>query len=112
MQQIYCVLLFPANDSGWPAVGKSSTTLKPPERRDSGTDGQGKSPPSGSPVTPNTEKVQFLNFSSSVLMLWSSIYISFFIEASSLIEINRLIVFKQKEKQFLCVCVSYIYFML
>ncbi|XP_013862985.1 protein phosphatase 1, regulatory subunit 13Bb isoform X2 [Austrofundulus limnaeus] len=45
------------NDTGWPAVGKSSTTLKPPERRDSGIDSQGKSPPSGSPVTPNTEKV-------------------------------------------------------
>ncbi|XP_037541776.1 protein phosphatase 1, regulatory subunit 13Bb isoform X1 [Nematolebias whitei] len=45
-----------SNDSGWPAVGKSSTTLKPPERRDSVTDSQGKSPPSGSPVTPNIEK--------------------------------------------------------
>uniref|UniRef100_A0A673C169 SH3 domain-containing protein n=1 Tax=Sphaeramia orbicularis TaxID=375764 RepID=A0A673C169_9TELE len=39
-----------ANDTGWPPVGKTSTTLKPPERRDSGTDTQGKSPPSGSPV--------------------------------------------------------------
>uniref|UniRef100_A0A3Q3AJY5 Protein phosphatase 1, regulatory subunit 13Bb n=1 Tax=Kryptolebias marmoratus TaxID=37003 RepID=A0A3Q3AJY5_KRYMA len=46
-----------ANDTGWPVGGKSSTTLKPPERRDSGTESQGKSPPSGSPVTPNTEKV-------------------------------------------------------
>uniref|UniRef100_A0A3Q2NNL0 Protein phosphatase 1, regulatory subunit 13Bb n=1 Tax=Fundulus heteroclitus TaxID=8078 RepID=A0A3Q2NNL0_FUNHE len=36
---------------------KTSTTLKPPERRDSGTDSQGKSPTSGSPVTPNAEKV-------------------------------------------------------
>ncbi|MED6273233.1 hypothetical protein CHARACLAT_004466, partial [Characodon lateralis] len=44
------------NDTGWPTIGKTSTTLKPPERRDSGTDSQGKSPPSGSPVTPNAEK--------------------------------------------------------
>ncbi|KAM9354005.1 protein phosphatase 1, regulatory subunit 13Bb isoform 2-T2 [Pholidichthys leucotaenia] len=46
-----------ANDAGWPTVGKTSTTLKPPERRDSGADSQGKSPPSGSPVTPSAEKV-------------------------------------------------------
>ncbi|MEQ2219304.1 hypothetical protein XENOCAPTIV_015651, partial [Xenoophorus captivus] len=46
-----------ANDTGWPTIGKTSTTLKPPERQDSGTDSQGKSPPSGSPVTPNAEKV-------------------------------------------------------
>ncbi|XP_073348826.1 protein phosphatase 1, regulatory subunit 13Bb isoform X2 [Pagrus major] len=45
-----------ANDTGWPTVGKTST-LKPPERRDSGTDTQGKSPTSGSPVTPSAEKV-------------------------------------------------------
>uniref|UniRef100_H3DG19 Protein phosphatase 1, regulatory subunit 13Bb n=1 Tax=Tetraodon nigroviridis TaxID=99883 RepID=H3DG19_TETNG len=45
-----------ANDTGWPAVGKN-TGLKPPDRRDSGTDTQGKSPPSGSPVTPGSEKV-------------------------------------------------------
>uniref|UniRef100_A0A1A8F1Y6 Protein phosphatase 1, regulatory (Inhibitor) subunit 13Bb n=2 Tax=Nothobranchius korthausae TaxID=1143690 RepID=A0A1A8F1Y6_9TELE len=45
------------NDAGWPSGGKTSTTLKPPERRDSGTDSQGKSPPSGTPVTPNAEKV-------------------------------------------------------
>ncbi|XP_028252936.1 protein phosphatase 1, regulatory subunit 13Bb isoform X5 [Parambassis ranga] len=38
-------------------TGKTSTTLKPPERRDSGTDNQGKSPPSGSPIAPNAEKV-------------------------------------------------------
>ncbi|KAM9339130.1 protein phosphatase 1, regulatory subunit 13Bb isoform 2-T2 [Symphorus nematophorus] len=37
--------------------GKTSTSLKPPERRDSGTDTQGKSPPSGSPVAPSAEKV-------------------------------------------------------
>uniref|UniRef100_A0A8C7Z0R0 Protein phosphatase 1, regulatory subunit 13Bb n=1 Tax=Oryzias sinensis TaxID=183150 RepID=A0A8C7Z0R0_9TELE len=43
------------NDPGWPAVSKTSTTLKPPERRDSGTDTQGKSPPSGSPVTPDSK---------------------------------------------------------
>uniref|UniRef100_A0A7N6F7K6 SH3 domain-containing protein n=1 Tax=Anabas testudineus TaxID=64144 RepID=A0A7N6F7K6_ANATE len=35
-----------ANETGWPTLGKTSTTLKPPERRDSGTDTQGKSPPS------------------------------------------------------------------
>ncbi|KAM7395430.1 hypothetical protein PAMA_006944 [Pampus argenteus] len=46
-----------ANDSGWPAAGKTSASLKPPERRDSGTDTQGKSPPSGSPAAPNAEKV-------------------------------------------------------
>uniref|UniRef100_A0A3P9Q6L2 Protein phosphatase 1, regulatory subunit 13Bb n=1 Tax=Poecilia reticulata TaxID=8081 RepID=A0A3P9Q6L2_POERE len=39
-----------ANDTGWPTIGKSGTTLKPPERRDSGADSQGKSPTSGSPV--------------------------------------------------------------
>ncbi|XP_042359032.1 protein phosphatase 1, regulatory subunit 13Bb isoform X2 [Plectropomus leopardus] len=46
-----------ANDTGWPTLGKTSTSLKPPERRDSGTDTQGKSPPSGSPVAPSAEKV-------------------------------------------------------
>ncbi|XP_070704910.1 protein phosphatase 1, regulatory subunit 13Bb [Pempheris klunzingeri] len=46
-----------ANDTGWPTLGKTNTSLKPPERRDSGTDTQGKSPPSGSPVAPNAEKV-------------------------------------------------------
>uniref|UniRef100_A0A3B4WIH2 Protein phosphatase 1, regulatory subunit 13Bb n=1 Tax=Seriola lalandi dorsalis TaxID=1841481 RepID=A0A3B4WIH2_SERLL len=46
-----------ANDTGWPTVGKTNTTLKPPERRDSGTDIQGKSPPSGSPGAPNTKMV-------------------------------------------------------
>ncbi|XP_051264593.1 protein phosphatase 1, regulatory subunit 13Bb isoform X7 [Dicentrarchus labrax] len=46
-----------ANDTGWPTVGKTNTTLKPPERRDSGTDNQGKSPPSGSPGAPSAEKV-------------------------------------------------------
>lgn len=45
-----------ANDSGWPTIGKT-TTLKPPERRDSGSDTQGKSPPSGSPVAPGADKV-------------------------------------------------------
>uniref|UniRef100_A0A3P8PUU2 SH3 domain-containing protein n=1 Tax=Astatotilapia calliptera TaxID=8154 RepID=A0A3P8PUU2_ASTCA len=37
--------------------GKPSATLKPPERRDSGTDTQGKSAPSGSPGAPSAEKV-------------------------------------------------------
>ncbi|XP_028295227.1 protein phosphatase 1, regulatory subunit 13Bb isoform X3 [Gouania willdenowi] len=47
------------NDTGWPLVGKtgSTTSLKPPDRRDSGSDTQGKSPPSGSPVAPSAEKV-------------------------------------------------------
>uniref|UniRef100_A0A8C4F1D8 SH3 domain-containing protein n=1 Tax=Dicentrarchus labrax TaxID=13489 RepID=A0A8C4F1D8_DICLA len=44
-----------ANDTGWPTVGKTNTTLKPPERRDSGTDNQGKSPPSGSPGAPKSK---------------------------------------------------------
>uniref|UniRef100_A0A8D3BYM4 SH3 domain-containing protein n=1 Tax=Scophthalmus maximus TaxID=52904 RepID=A0A8D3BYM4_SCOMX len=47
-----------ANDTGWSTVGKTNSTLKPPERRDSGSDTQGKSPPSGSPVTPSGEKVE------------------------------------------------------
>uniref|UniRef100_A0A669DM70 Protein phosphatase 1, regulatory subunit 13Bb n=1 Tax=Oreochromis niloticus TaxID=8128 RepID=A0A669DM70_ORENI len=38
-----------ANETGWPTLGKPSATLKPPERRDLGTDTQGKSAPSGSP---------------------------------------------------------------
>ncbi|XP_068580598.1 protein phosphatase 1, regulatory subunit 13Bb isoform X4 [Cebidichthys violaceus] len=46
-----------ANDTGWPTLGKTNTSLKPPERRDSGADAQGKSPPSGSPVAPSAEKV-------------------------------------------------------
>ncbi|XP_032399339.1 protein phosphatase 1, regulatory subunit 13Bb isoform X10 [Etheostoma spectabile] len=37
--------------------GKTTTSLKPPERRDSGTDTQGKSSPSGSPVASSAEKV-------------------------------------------------------
>ncbi|XP_031726166.1 protein phosphatase 1, regulatory subunit 13Bb isoform X2 [Anarrhichthys ocellatus] len=45
------------NDTGWPTLGKTNTSLKPPERRDSGADTQGKSPPSGSPVAPSAEKV-------------------------------------------------------
>ncbi|XP_068580597.1 protein phosphatase 1, regulatory subunit 13Bb isoform X3 [Cebidichthys violaceus] len=45
------------NDTGWPTLGKTNTSLKPPERRDSGADAQGKSPPSGSPVAPSAEKV-------------------------------------------------------
>nr|XP_020503033.1 apoptosis-stimulating of p53 protein 1 isoform X1 [Labrus bergylta] len=44
-------------DTGWPTAGKTSTSLKPPERRDSGTDTQGKSPPSGSPIALSAEKV-------------------------------------------------------
>ncbi|XP_006797181.1 protein phosphatase 1, regulatory subunit 13Bb isoform X3 [Neolamprologus brichardi] len=45
------------NETGWPTLGKPSATLKPPERRDSGTDTQGKSAPSGSPGAPSAEKV-------------------------------------------------------
>ncbi|XP_063757781.1 protein phosphatase 1, regulatory subunit 13Bb isoform X4 [Eleginops maclovinus] len=44
-----------ASDAGWPTLGKTNTTLKPPERRNSGTDTQGKSPPS--PIAPSAEKV-------------------------------------------------------
>ena len=61
---LLCPVSAPANDTGWPAVGKTSTSLKPPERRDSGTDTQGKSPPSGSPVAPSAEKVSLPFFSS------------------------------------------------
>ncbi|KAM8831720.1 protein phosphatase 1, regulatory subunit 13Bb isoform 2-T2 [Spinachia spinachia] len=43
------------NDSAWPTLGKTNTSLKPPERRESET--QGKSPPAGSPVAPSAEKV-------------------------------------------------------
>lgn len=57
---LLCCLCALANDTGWPAVGKTNTGLKPPERRDSGTDTQGKSSPSGSPVTPSSEKVSFM----------------------------------------------------
>lgn len=57
---LLCCLCALANDAGWPAVGKTNTGLKPPERRDSGTDTQGKSSPSGSPITPNSEKVSFM----------------------------------------------------
>ncbi|XP_060947755.1 protein phosphatase 1, regulatory subunit 13Bb [Limanda limanda] len=46
-----------ANDPGWPTLGKTNTTLKLPERRNSGSDAHGKSPPTGSPVTPSAEKV-------------------------------------------------------
>ncbi|XP_062267294.1 protein phosphatase 1, regulatory subunit 13Bb isoform X1 [Platichthys flesus] len=46
-----------ANDPGWPTLGKTNATLKPPERRNSGSDTHGKSPPSGSPVAPGAEKV-------------------------------------------------------
>ncbi|XP_077949333.1 protein phosphatase 1, regulatory subunit 13Bb isoform X10 [Gasterosteus aculeatus] len=45
-----------ANDSGWPTLGKTNASLKPPERRDSGADTQGKSPPSGTSVAPSAEK--------------------------------------------------------
>ncbi|TNN82679.1 Apoptosis-stimulating of p53 protein 1 [Liparis tanakae] len=45
------------NDTGWPTLGKTSTSLKPPERRNSVADSKGKSPPSGSPVAPSAEKV-------------------------------------------------------
>ncbi|XP_077949339.1 protein phosphatase 1, regulatory subunit 13Bb isoform X17 [Gasterosteus aculeatus] len=44
------------NDSGWPTLGKTNASLKPPERRDSGADTQGKSPPSGTSVAPSAEK--------------------------------------------------------
>lgn len=59
---LLCCLCASATDTGWPAVSKTNTGLKPPERRDSGTDTQGKSSPSGSPVTPSSEKVSFTAF--------------------------------------------------
>ncbi|XP_056283994.1 protein phosphatase 1, regulatory subunit 13Bb isoform X3 [Pseudoliparis swirei] len=45
------------NDTGWPTLGKTNTSLKPPERRISVADSKGKTPPSGSPVAPSAEKV-------------------------------------------------------
>ncbi|KAJ3606532.1 hypothetical protein NHX12_026053, partial [Muraenolepis orangiensis] len=45
----------PPVDTGWPAKGPA--TLKPPDRRDSGSDIQGKSPTSGSPGAPLPDKV-------------------------------------------------------
>ncbi|XP_068609634.1 protein phosphatase 1, regulatory subunit 13Bb [Brachionichthys hirsutus] len=45
------------NDAGYSTAGKTSTSLQPPERRDSGSDSQRKSPPSGSPVVSSAEKV-------------------------------------------------------
>ncbi|XP_061609550.1 protein phosphatase 1, regulatory subunit 13Bb isoform X3 [Phyllopteryx taeniolatus] len=44
-----------ASDAGWPPVGKTGASLKPPERRDS--DSQAKTPPSGPPAASSTEKV-------------------------------------------------------
>uniref|UniRef100_A0A8C3AMM5 Protein phosphatase 1, regulatory subunit 13Bb n=1 Tax=Cyclopterus lumpus TaxID=8103 RepID=A0A8C3AMM5_CYCLU len=54
---LLCPVCSLANDTGWPTLGKTNTSLKPPERRDSGADSKGKSPPSGSPVAPSAEKV-------------------------------------------------------
>nr|XP_057913144.1 protein phosphatase 1, regulatory subunit 13Bb isoform X3 [Doryrhamphus excisus] len=45
-----------ANEAGWPPAGKTGTTLKPPERRDSDPQ-QAKTPPSGPPAAPSAEKV-------------------------------------------------------
>lgn len=53
-----CPVYAIANETGWPTLGKPSATLKPPERRDLGTDTQGKSAPSGSPGAPSAEKVR------------------------------------------------------
>ncbi|XP_054618082.1 protein phosphatase 1, regulatory subunit 13Bb isoform X3 [Dunckerocampus dactyliophorus] len=44
------------NEAGWPPAGKTGTSLKPPERRDSDTQ-QAKTPPSGPPAAPSAEKV-------------------------------------------------------
>ncbi|XP_049614081.1 protein phosphatase 1, regulatory subunit 13Bb isoform X3 [Syngnathus scovelli] len=44
-----------AGDAGWPPVGKTGTSLKPPERRDSDT--LAKTPPSGPPAASSAEKV-------------------------------------------------------
>lgn len=55
-----CPVCSSASDSGgggsWPLLAKSGATLKPPERRDSGSD-QAKTPPPGSPCTPGADKV-------------------------------------------------------
>uniref|UniRef100_A0AAQ4Q3H1 SH3 domain-containing protein n=1 Tax=Gasterosteus aculeatus aculeatus TaxID=481459 RepID=A0AAQ4Q3H1_GASAC len=45
------------NDSGWPTLGKTNASLKPPERRDSGADTQGKSPPSGTSASSQDGKM-------------------------------------------------------
>ncbi|XP_037100803.1 protein phosphatase 1, regulatory subunit 13Bb isoform X3 [Syngnathus acus] len=42
-------------DAGWPPVGKTGASLKPPERRDSDT--LAKTPPSGPPAAASAEKV-------------------------------------------------------
>ena len=74
-----CPVCASANDTGWPTLGKTSTSLKPPERRDSGTDTQGKSPPSGSPVAPSAEKVRPLSSYPSVIYHFNlAEYLSFF----------------------------------
>ncbi|XP_068198454.1 protein phosphatase 1, regulatory subunit 13Bb isoform X2 [Antennarius striatus] len=57
----------PANDAGWSTTGKTNASLKPPERRDSGSDSQGKSPPSGSPNVPSAEKDSKMPLSSPVI---------------------------------------------
>ncbi|XP_037100804.1 protein phosphatase 1, regulatory subunit 13Bb isoform X4 [Syngnathus acus] len=44
-----------AGDAGWPPVGKTGASLKPPERRDSDT--LAKTPPSGPPAAASAEKV-------------------------------------------------------
>lgn len=64
-----CCFCAVANDSAWPAV-KTSTGLKPPERRDSGADTQGKSSPSGSPVTPSSEKVSLMPHVSGMCIIY------------------------------------------
>ncbi|XP_077408600.1 protein phosphatase 1, regulatory subunit 13Bb isoform X2 [Vanacampus margaritifer] len=43
------------SDAGWPPVGKTGASLKPPERRDSDT--QAKTSPSGPPAASSAEKV-------------------------------------------------------
>lgn len=68
---LLCSLCALANDTGWPTAGKPITGLKPPERRDSGTDPQGKSSPSGSPVTPSSEKVSLMALVLGVFVFWT-----------------------------------------
>lgn len=85
---LLCPVSAPANDTGRPSVGKTGTTLKPPERRDSGTDTQGKSPPSGSPIASNSEKVNPL------FLLNSFQWVFFLLFIKSIVKANLLLLFE------------------
>uniref|UniRef100_A0A8C4F6J2 SH3 domain-containing protein n=1 Tax=Dicentrarchus labrax TaxID=13489 RepID=A0A8C4F6J2_DICLA len=78
-----------ANDTGWPTVGKTNTTLKPPERRDSGTDNQGKSPPSGSPGAPSVLESKMAVSSPAISKPQPPPYGSHLISANSATTLDR-----------------------